>query len=164
LRATDGKAYNTYLYSPKGVYEICRWSRQPKADAFMDWVWGVVESIRTGKADIDMAAVISETVRVTLTEFTKQLIPVLKEVFTGVKESPVNETHIHMNEENLIPRRRKHHSIIEQLDDDIKKEVELMICSPRYSLQDVVDMLREYGINISIQSVHRYSKRFVDGL
>ena len=43
LTSTDGKAYNTYLYSPKGVYEICRWSRQPKADAFMDWVWEQVD-------------------------------------------------------------------------------------------------------------------------
>lgn len=37
---------NTYLYITKGVMEICRWSQQPKADAFMDWVWDVVESIR----------------------------------------------------------------------------------------------------------------------
>ncbi|GAQ24253.1 phage antirepressor KilAC domain-containing protein [Tepidanaerobacter syntrophicus] len=46
LRATDGKLYDTKLYSAKGVYEICRYSRQPKADAFMDWVWDIVESIR----------------------------------------------------------------------------------------------------------------------
>lgn len=42
----DGKSYDSYLYNSKGVYEICRWSRQPKADAFMDWVWNVLESIR----------------------------------------------------------------------------------------------------------------------
>jgi len=46
LTTTDGKAYETYLYTAKGVYEICRFSRQPKADIFMDWVWDVVESIR----------------------------------------------------------------------------------------------------------------------
>jgi prophage antirepressor-like protein len=34
------------VYTYKGIYEICRFSRQPKADAFMDWVWEVVESIR----------------------------------------------------------------------------------------------------------------------
>lgn len=37
------------LYSQKGVFEICRWSRQPKADAFMDWVWNIVESYRNGE-------------------------------------------------------------------------------------------------------------------
>lgn len=46
LRGTDGKAYDTYLYNHKGLYEICRLSRQPKADAFMDWAWDVIESIR----------------------------------------------------------------------------------------------------------------------
>ncbi|MFL0198297.1 BRO family protein [Clostridium sp. WILCCON 0269] len=46
LAGTDGKFYMTYLYTAKGVYEICRWSHQPKADAFMDWVWDVLEKIR----------------------------------------------------------------------------------------------------------------------
>lgn len=46
LRATDGKMYYTKLYTAKGIYEICRFSRQPKADKFIDWVWDVVESIR----------------------------------------------------------------------------------------------------------------------
>lgn len=47
LTATDGKQYETTLYTYKGIYEICRLSRQPKADKFMDWVWDVVEKIRT---------------------------------------------------------------------------------------------------------------------
>lgn len=38
-----------YAYSAKGVYEICRRSRQVKADEFFDWVWDVIEGIRTGK-------------------------------------------------------------------------------------------------------------------
>ncbi len=29
LNGTDGKAYDTYVYSAKGVFEICHWSRQP---------------------------------------------------------------------------------------------------------------------------------------
>lgn len=52
LRGTDGKMYDTYLYSAKGVYEICRWSRQPKANAFYDFVYDILESLRTGKAQI----------------------------------------------------------------------------------------------------------------
>lgn len=50
LVTTDGKAYDTFLYSPKGVYEICRWSRQPKAHAFYDWVYDILEQLRTQKA------------------------------------------------------------------------------------------------------------------
>ena len=38
-----------YLYSAKGVYEICRWSRQPAADAFFDRVYDILEGLRTGK-------------------------------------------------------------------------------------------------------------------
>ena len=39
---------NTYLYEARGMYEICRWSRQPKANAFMDWVWNLLEGLRKG--------------------------------------------------------------------------------------------------------------------
>jgi phage antirepressor YoqD-like protein len=49
LSSTDGKAYETYLYTTKGVMEICRWSQQPTADAFMDWVWEIIDGLRTGK-------------------------------------------------------------------------------------------------------------------
>lgn len=52
LVTTDGKQYETILYSTKGIYEICRWSRQPRADAFMDWVWDVIEGIRTGELEL----------------------------------------------------------------------------------------------------------------
>lgn len=48
LRATDGKTYNTTLYCAKGVYEICRWSRQPKADEFYDHVYDILEGLRLG--------------------------------------------------------------------------------------------------------------------
>ncbi|EGD47147.1 BRO domain protein [Ruminiclostridium papyrosolvens DSM 2782] len=44
--STPSGIQETYIYSHKGLNEICRFSRQPKADAFMDWVWEVIESIR----------------------------------------------------------------------------------------------------------------------
>lgn len=48
LGSTDGKQYNTHLYCAKGVYEICRWSRQPKADEFYDHVYDILEGLRLG--------------------------------------------------------------------------------------------------------------------
>lgn len=48
LGNTDGKQYSTYLYSARGVYEICRWSRQPKADGFYDHVYDILEGLRLG--------------------------------------------------------------------------------------------------------------------
>lgn len=39
------KARNIITYSLRGVMEICRLSRQPKADAFMDFCWDIMESL-----------------------------------------------------------------------------------------------------------------------
>ena len=36
------------VYSLRGVMEICRLSRQPKADAFMDFCWDIMESLMRG--------------------------------------------------------------------------------------------------------------------
>lgn len=38
----------TYAYNLRGVMEICRFSRQPKADAFMDFCWDIMESLMRG--------------------------------------------------------------------------------------------------------------------
>lgn len=47
-RTTDGKEYETFLYSTRGVYEICRWSNQPKANDFYDFVYELLEGLRKG--------------------------------------------------------------------------------------------------------------------
>lgn len=39
---------NVLCYSLRGVMEICRFSRQPKADAFMDFCWDIMESLMRG--------------------------------------------------------------------------------------------------------------------
>lgn len=41
-----GGTQETMCYSAKGVYEICRWSRQPKADEFYDKVYDLLEQVR----------------------------------------------------------------------------------------------------------------------
>lgn len=33
------------FYSRKGIMEICRWSRQPVADKFMDWCWDIIDRL-----------------------------------------------------------------------------------------------------------------------
>lgn len=37
-----------FCYNLRGVMEICRLSRQPKADAFMDFCWDIMESLMRG--------------------------------------------------------------------------------------------------------------------
>ncbi len=46
----SGGEQETVFYTPKGVMEICRWSRQPKANAFMDFVWDVMDKFMRGEA------------------------------------------------------------------------------------------------------------------
>ena len=41
---------NTRVYTLRGVIEICRFSRQPNADKFMDFVWDVMESLYHGRS------------------------------------------------------------------------------------------------------------------
>ena len=41
---------NTRVYTLRGVMEICRFSRQPNADKFMDFVWDVMESLYHGRS------------------------------------------------------------------------------------------------------------------
>lgn len=44
-----GIKVETIFYTQRGVMEICRWSRQPKANEFMDWVWDVIEKYRNNE-------------------------------------------------------------------------------------------------------------------
>ena len=41
---------DTFVYNLRGVMEICRLSRQPKADKFMDFVWDIMESLYNGNS------------------------------------------------------------------------------------------------------------------
>lgn len=69
--STDGKYYETTLYSQRGVMEICRWSNKPKANEFMDWVWTIVEKYINGEINsnsINMHSLID-----TLTTFTQSI-------------------------------------------------------------------------------------------
>lgn len=62
-RGTDNKNYLTCLYSTKGVMEICRYSHQSKADAFMDFTWNVMDKVIHGQPinqQIDMTSVITQ--------------------------------------------------------------------------------------------------------
>lgn len=49
LASTDGKEYETTLYTQRGVMEICRWSNKRKANQFMDWVWDIIEKYRNNE-------------------------------------------------------------------------------------------------------------------
>lgn len=48
LGVLEGNRYverERILYNRKGIMEICRWSRQPLADKFMDWCWEIMDRL-----------------------------------------------------------------------------------------------------------------------
>ena len=54
--STPGGMQETVVYSARGIYEICRWSQQPKANAFYDWVYDLLEGLRTGRIALQNTA------------------------------------------------------------------------------------------------------------
>ncbi len=40
------KRSSVFMYSERGIYEICRWSNQKVADEFNDWVYATIQSIK----------------------------------------------------------------------------------------------------------------------
>lgn len=61
------------LYSERGVMEICRHSRQPKANAFMDWVWDVIAAYRHGNLRTGTPVTTVEQFLTEQTELMKQM-------------------------------------------------------------------------------------------
>lgn len=43
--SNEVQVYNVYLYSIRGVLEICRWSKQPKADMVMDALYDMATEV-----------------------------------------------------------------------------------------------------------------------
>lgn len=52
LGTVKHREYNAVLYQSRGVYEICRHSSQPKADAFYDCMYDVLEGLRLGYLEL----------------------------------------------------------------------------------------------------------------
>ena len=90
LSSTDGKEYDTYLYTQKGVMEICRWSTKKKANQFMDWCWDVIEKYRNNQGftnTINNTAINTLTQAITtLTTTFTQTISVMQQDITTIKE------------------------------------------------------------------------------
>lgn len=97
LASTDGKEYETILYSQRGVMEICRWSNKPKANLFMDWVWDIVERYRNGELSnnqiniqpiLDSLHLFTETVNTTLLSINERISNLEAQQSTIQKQLP----------------------------------------------------------------------------
>lgn len=61
-----GVNVETVYYSQRGIMEICRWSRQPKANQFMDWAWDIIEKYRSSSLESQNLAPILSQITQTL--------------------------------------------------------------------------------------------------
>ena len=88
LESTDRKEYNTTLYSERGIMEICRWSRQPKANIFMDWVWDIIEKYRHNELqpNLDQLTETLSSITQTLANITNNMVSMQQDINT-LKES-----------------------------------------------------------------------------
>lgn len=49
---TEAGIRETVIYNEKGIYEILRYSKQPKADAFYDWVYDLLSKLRKSEYQV----------------------------------------------------------------------------------------------------------------
>lgn len=71
---SNGSIQERTFYSRKGVMEICRWSRQPVADKFMDWVWEVIDDL------------ISKSIGDNNNAASKEMLDTVNKISVSVKE------------------------------------------------------------------------------
>lgn len=50
LSATDGKTYNTRVFTEDGIYEVTMLAKTDKAREFRTWIRGILKSLRKGEA------------------------------------------------------------------------------------------------------------------
>ena len=90
--STDGKAYDTIYYTERGIMEICRWSRQPKANLFMDWVWDIIEKYRHNELqpNLEQLTETLSSITQTLANITNNMVSMQQDIST-LKEQQIQK-------------------------------------------------------------------------
>ncbi|MBQ3265901.1 MAG: DUF3486 family protein [Ruminococcus sp.] len=150
-----GREQTPTLINESGLYSLILSSKLPKAKEFKHWVTAeVLPSIRkTGSYGMDN---LQEIISRTVAETVKQILPVIQKS-TGSSDC---------EEEEIVIRRakrRKPIGIIAKLPFDLRSEVDDMICSERFTYEDIQKMLAEEGISVSLAAVSRYRQRYFLG-
>lgn len=97
-----GVSVETVYYTQRGVMEICRFSRQPKANIFMDWVWDIIEKYRAGEL-YDRSSINMKPITDTLATLT-QAITTLTQNMSDMK-SDIDDIKQNQRNRYLLERR-----------------------------------------------------------
>ena len=111
-RSGGGGNTEIIYYNQRGIMEICRWSRQPLADKFMDWVWDIIEAYRDGSlvpystnehvvTDVMSQEQIEKLIDDKLEQFKTNELSQLKERVMALPESDSNSDVSHVT--NAVP-------------------------------------------------------------
>lgn len=150
---------NTTIINESGLYSLILSSKLLNAKKFKHWVTAeVLPQIRkTGGYMGNAEEIIAKTATAVVSEVVKQLIPVIKQTV-----SPPDILEDLRYAEIVAPKpRRKHYpSTISKLDDEIRKTVDEMLTSDKYSYADVQNYLNRFGIHISQTSIYRYVRSY----
>ena len=131
---------NTYLYEARGIYEICRWSRQSNANAFMDWVWNLLEGLRKGELEILQRKLEEQQPKI---EFYNQVINT-RSNFTMLQVAKVlklkgrNKMFAFLRSEDILMSKKERHNIPRQ--QFIDAGYFLVIIKSMYIKGEIVDI------------------------
>lgn len=150
----------TVNYIPEGdLYRLIVSSKLPKAAEFERWVFDeVLPQIRHNGGYIGNAEeLIARTATAVVAEVMKQIVPILQ------RQSPYYDPLEDLRVASItapMPRRKAEPGIIRRLDGEIRKRVDEMLLSDKYSYDDIREYLARYGIAISGSAICRYRKSF----
>lgn len=147
-------------YIPEGdLYRLIVSSKLPKAEEFEHWVFDeVLPQIRHNGGYVgNIEEIIARTETAVVSEVIKQITPILQ------RQSPYYDPLEDLRVASMaapLPRRKAAPSIIRCLDSDVRRQVDDMILTDKYSYDDIREYLARYGIAISNASICRYRKNF----
>ncbi|MBD5130566.1 MAG: BRO family protein [Ruminococcaceae bacterium] len=150
----------TVNYIPEGdLYRLIVSSKLPKAEEFEHWVFDtVLPQIRHNGGYIgNVEELIARTATAVVSEVIKQITPIIQ------RQSPYYDPLEDLRVASITaptPRRKAEPGIIRRLDGEIRKRVDEMLLTDKYSYDDIKEYLARYGIAISSAAICRYRKSF----
>lgn len=151
---TNGGVQEVKLIPEGDLYRLIVSSKLPKAEEFERWVFDtVLPEIRHSGGYISNAEeLIAKTATAVVGEVIKQITPVLKQL--NPYYDPLEELRV-ASIASPQPR-RKVMCTIKRLDGELRKQVDEMILSDRYSYDDIRAYLTRFGVAISSSAICRY--------
>lgn len=153
---TNGGVQEVKLIPEGDLYRLIVSSKLPKAEEFERWVFDtVLPQIRHNGGYIGNAEeLIAKTATAVVSEVMKQIAPLLKR--QNVYYDPLEELRL----KAIVSPQPRHKVMctIKRLDTELRKQVDEMILSDRFSYDDIRAYLARFGVAISNSAICRYRK------